>query len=128
MLPHAQPTESRDVTTVIDIAMSDMTQPLSENRLLAALPLEEYERLAPHLEPVSLSLGQTLFMPDEQIHYVHFLNTAVVSLLTGLEDGTGMEVGLVGREGIVGISAILGGSETKLATVQASGLSHRLRA
>jgi CRP-like cAMP-binding protein len=108
--------------------MSDTTQPLSENRLLAALLPEEYERLAPHLEPVSLSLGQTLFMPDEQIQYVHFLTTAVVSLLTDLEDGTGMEVGLVGCEGIVGISAILGGSETKVATVQASGMSHRLRA
>lgn len=107
--------------------MSNTTQPLSENRLLAALPAEEYERLAPHLEPVSLSLGQILFMPDEQIQYVHFLITGVVSLLTDLEDGTGMEVGLIGREGIVGISAILGGSETKVATVQASGMSHRLR-
>lgn len=107
--------------------MSDITQPLSENRLLAALPAEEYERLAPHLEPVSLSLGQILFMPDEQIQYVHFLTTAVVSLLTDLEDGTGMEVGLIGREGIVGVSAILGGRETKVATVQASGTSHRLR-
>jgi CRP-like cAMP-binding protein len=108
--------------------MSATTQPLNENRLLAALPPEEYERLAPHLESVSLSLGQTLFMPDEQIHYVHFLATAVVSLLTDLEDGTGMEVGLVGHEGLVGISAILGGSETKVATVQASGMSHRLPA
>jgi CRP-like cAMP-binding protein len=107
--------------------MSDMTQPLSENRLLAALPAEEHERLAPHLEPVSLGLGQTLFMPGEQIHHVHFLTTAVVSLLTDLEDGTGMEVGLVGREGVVGISAVLGGSETKLATVQAPGMSHRLQ-
>ncbi|MGB9178629.1 MAG: Crp/Fnr family transcriptional regulator [Pyrinomonadaceae bacterium] len=108
--------------------MADTTQPLSENRLLAALPREEYERLAPHLESVSLSLGQTLFMPDEQIHYVHFPTTSVVSLLTDLEDGTGMEVGLVGYEGIVGISAILGGTETKVATVQASGMSQKLRA
>ncbi|HVG35294.1 MAG TPA: Crp/Fnr family transcriptional regulator [Pyrinomonadaceae bacterium] len=107
--------------------MSDMTQPLNENRLLAALPPEEYERIVPHLEPVSLSLGETLFMPDEQIQHVHFLTTAVVSLLTDLEDGSGMEVGLVGREGIVGVSAILGGSETKVATVQAAGTSERLR-
>jgi CRP-like cAMP-binding protein len=108
--------------------MADTTQPVSENRLLAALPREEYERLAPYLQPVSLNLGQTLFMPDEQVHHVHFLTTAVVSLLTDLEDGTGMEVGLVGHEGIVGISAILGGSETKVATVQASGTSLRLQA
>jgi CRP-like cAMP-binding protein len=107
--------------------MSDVIQPLSDNRLLGALSPEEYERLAPHLESVSLGLGETLFGPDEQIQYVHFPVTAVVSLLTDLEDGTGMEVGLVGREGLVGISAILGGSETKVATVQAAGTSFRLR-
>src|ERR1043165_9837266 len=127
MLPHAQPTKARGVITVIAIAMSDTTQPLSENRLLTALPPEEYDRLALDMETVSLSLGQTLFRPDDQIQYVHFPSTAVVSLLTDLEDGTGMEVGLVGREGIVGISAILGGRETKMATVQAPGISHRLR-
>ncbi|HEY0404155.1 MAG TPA: Crp/Fnr family transcriptional regulator [Pyrinomonadaceae bacterium] len=107
--------------------MQESSQPLSENRLLAAMPLEEHERIAPQLEPVLLNLGQTLFRPDEQIHHVYFPTTSVVSLLTDLEDGTGMEVGLVGREGLVGISAILGGSETKVATVQASGMSLRLR-
>src|ERR1051325_9236969 len=126
MLPHAQPTDSRDAATLIEIDMSDTAQPLSENRLLAALPVEEYERLSPHLEPASLSLSQILFRPDEQIHHVHFPTTAVVSLLTDLEDGSGMEVGLVGREGMVGVSAILGGSETKVATVQAAGASVRL--
>jgi CRP-like cAMP-binding protein len=110
------------------MVMEDRTQPLSENRLLAALPREEYERLAPHLQPVSLTLSQTLFMPDEQVNHVHFLTTSVVSLLTDLEDGTGMEVGLIGPEGFVGISALLGGSETKVATVQAPGMSLRLQA
>jgi CRP-like cAMP-binding protein len=107
--------------------MSATTQPLSENRLLAALSREEYERLAPQLETVSVSLGDVLFRPDEEIQHVHFPTTAVVSLLTDLEDGSGMEVGLVGCEGLVGISAILGGSETKVATVQASGMSLRAR-
>ncbi|MFN2453095.1 MAG: Crp/Fnr family transcriptional regulator [Pyrinomonadaceae bacterium] len=108
--------------------MSGTNQPLSENWLLAGLPREEYERLAPYLESVSRSSGEILFRPDEQLRDVHFPTTSVVSLLTDLKDGTGMEVGLVGREGLVGISAILGGSETKVATVQASGLSYRLRA
>ncbi len=108
--------------------MSGTTQLSNENWLLAALPHEEYERLAPHLNTVPLKFGDILFRPDERIRDVYFPTTSVVSLLTDLEDGTGMEVGLVGREGIVGISAILGGSETKVATVQASGLSHKLQA
>lgn len=108
--------------------MSDAIQPLSENRLLAALARDEFERLAPLLESVPLDLGQILFNPDEHIQHVYFPTTCVVSLLTELEDGAGMEVGLVGREGMVGVSAILGGSETKVATVQAPGAALRLRA
>lgn len=38
-----------------------------------------------------------------------------------------MEVGIVGREGMVGISAILGGSETKVATVQGTGAALKMR-
>jgi CRP-like cAMP-binding protein len=105
-----------------------MAQSVSDNRLLAALTHEEFEGLAPRLETVALDLGQTLFRPEEQIQYVYFPTDTVVSLLTELEDGMGMEVGLVGREGIVGISAFLGGSETKVATVQAAGAAVRMRA
>ena len=39
------------------------TQTSTENNLLAALPREEYERLAPHLGEVSLTLRQVLFTP-----------------------------------------------------------------
>lgn len=108
--------------------MSETSQPLSENRLLAALSVEENERLAPHLETVSLGLGQILFHPDEELQAVHFPVESVISLLTDLEDGTGMEVGLVGREGMVGVSSFLGGNETKVATVQRKGAALRLRA
>lgn len=106
--------------------MSSGLQPKSKNRILAALTREEYERLAPHLEPVSLSLRQVLFRPDDEIRHVHFPATAIISLLTDLEDGSGVEVGLVGYEGMVGISAILGGTETKVATVQGDGMALRL--
>jgi CRP-like cAMP-binding protein len=95
--------------------------PLSENRLLAKLSAEEYEQLAPHLEIVSLPLSEILFRPEDNLRHAYFPTSCIVSLLTDLADGSGMEVGLVGREGMVGISAILGGSETKVATVQAQG-------
>lgn len=108
--------------------MLDKPRPSSENRILAALPVKEYERLAPHLEPVSLNLSQVLFSPDDLIQHVYFPTTSIVSLLTDLEDGSGMEVGLVGHEGLVGISAILGGSETKVATVQAEGTAMKIKA
>lgn len=95
--------------------------PATENRLLSALPREDYERLAPHLEEDTIALSHVLFMPEDELSHVYFPTTSIVSLLTHLEDGGGMEVGLVGREGMVGVSVILGGSETKVATVQAAG-------
>ncbi|HEX3560627.1 MAG TPA: Crp/Fnr family transcriptional regulator [Pyrinomonadaceae bacterium] len=106
--------------------MPETNQPASDNSLLAALSGEDCERLAPHLEPVTLGLSQVLFRPEDRLRHVHFPTTSIVSLLTSLEDGSGMEVGLVGREGMVGISAFLGGAETKIATVQAAGEGFRL--
>jgi CRP-like cAMP-binding protein len=108
--------------------MSGRPQSLRENRLLAKLSVEEYEPLATHLEPVSLPLSKILFMPEDSLQHVYFPTTSIVSLLTDLSDGSGMEVGLVGSEGMVGISAILGGSETKVATAQAEGEALRLEA
>lgn len=101
--------------------MADESVTLRDNRLLSTLPVKEHDLLSPHLKSVSFRLGEILFQPGDNIQHVYFPTTCIVSLLTDLEDGTGMEVGLVGCEGIVGISAILGGSETKVATVQASG-------
>src|SRR5437763_16547677 len=108
--------------------MSESPQPASQNRLLASLGVEEYERLAPHRDVVSLSLSEVLFWPEDYLERVYFPTSSVVSLLTELSDGTGMEVGLVGREGMVGISVILGGSETKVATVQGRGEALRMKA
>lgn len=108
--------------------MTVTTQTSTENRLLSALPRDEYERLAPHLVEVSLTLRQVLFNPGDEIAYAYFPTDSIVSLLTDLSDGSGMEVGLVGREGIAGVSVILGGGETKVATVQAEGGALRIRA
>lgn len=97
------------------------------NRLLSTLPLKELELLSPYLKAVSFRLGETLFQPGDKIERVYFPTTCVVSLLTDLEDGNGLEVGLVGSEGIVGISAFLGGTETNVTTVQASGGALEMR-
>jgi CRP-like cAMP-binding protein len=88
---------------------------------------DERGRLAPHLEEVSLALSQVLYRPDDELAYTYFPTDSIVSLLTQLEDGSGMEVGLVGREGVVGVSVFLGGGETKVATMQAEGRALRIR-
>jgi CRP-like cAMP-binding protein len=99
----------------------------THNRLLSTIPGDEYELIAPYLKEVSFQLGDVLFQPGDNIEHVYFPTSCIISLLTDLADGSGLEVGLVGSEGIVGIAAFLGGPETKVATVQASGGALRLR-
>jgi CRP-like cAMP-binding protein len=100
----------------------------TRNRLLDSLPLEEYARLTRKLQAVELQLAQVLFQSGEQTEFVYFPVEAIISLMTDLEDGTGIEVGLVGREGMVGISTVFGVErEAKLATVQRTGMALRMR-
>ncbi|HEX8721785.1 MAG TPA: Crp/Fnr family transcriptional regulator [Pyrinomonadaceae bacterium] len=78
------------------------------NKILAALPDKEYQRLLPRLTPVSLSLGETLYEMEGSIRHVYFPNSSVVSLVTHMEEGTSVEVGLIGGEGMVGLSVVMG--------------------
>lgn len=100
-----------------------------ENRLLAALPLVEQERLLPHLERVQLGLEEKLYEPDQPITHVYFPCTSVGSLLSVMEDGTAVEFGTVGREGMVGLAVFLGAeSVPTLAFNQVTGDALRMTA
>src|SRR4051812_30863396 len=72
------------------------------NSLLLALPEPEFKGLSQHLEFVSLQTQQVLHEPSEEIEYVYFLNSGLVSLLVVTNDARSVEVGMVGRDGCVG--------------------------
>src|SRR5882724_6982645 len=74
------------------------------NRLLCALPSDAYERLRPHLEPITFSLGEVVYESGAQMRYVYFPTTSHISLLYTMVDGSTAEMGLVGKEGVVGIA------------------------
>jgi CRP-like cAMP-binding protein len=77
-----------------------------ENRLLVALPRDEYEHLLPHLEKVSLPLREILYDANEPIAHVFFPLVGVVSLV--IMDGRfTLEVGIIGNEGMVGTPVFL---------------------
>ena len=82
--------------------------PLGANRLLAALPREEYERLLPELEPVRLVAQDVLHEPGVPITHVYFPVNCVISLLTVMADGTTAEAASVGNDGVVGLDLLLG--------------------
>src|SRR5919112_2214358 len=62
-----------------------------KNRILAALPPDEYERLSPHFEHVRLPHGRVLIEHGEPIRDVYFPNDALISLVTQLSDGAAVE-------------------------------------
>ncbi|MBV8855616.1 MAG: Crp/Fnr family transcriptional regulator [Acidobacteria bacterium] len=87
-------------------AEGDSLNLLLANRLLSALPAEEFSHLFPHLEPVSLAAGEVLYKLDEEMRYAYFPETAVVSHLYILSEGGMTEADMVGREGLTGLSAV----------------------
>jgi CRP-like cAMP-binding protein len=78
------------------------------NLFLASLPQEDYERLRPHLEPVTLSLRKILFEMGQPIEHCTFSDGGMTSLLIRLGDGAMIEVGVVGKEGFAGLAALMG--------------------
>jgi len=80
----------------------------SLNKLLAALPQREFDRLAPHFEQVELEFDSTLFEAGKPIRHVYFPTSGIVSLLLVLEDGPVAEVARVGNEGMIGLPIFLG--------------------
>ena len=109
-------------------APPDALDPRS-NRLLAALPGEEWDRWADQMEFVPLQLGQVIYESGRPQSHVYFPTTAIVSLLYVLEDGASAEIAVVGYEGVVGVSLFMGGETTpSRAVVQSAGGAFRLRA
>lgn len=80
---------------------------LLTNKLLTSLPGPVFAALLPHLEPVSFSAGQEVYSGGGKINLVYFPETAVMSQLSYLEDGSATEVAVIGSEGLVGLAAIL---------------------
>lgn len=99
-----------------------------DNGLLARLSQEELERLLPHLEPVSLELGQVIYESGDQQKYIYFPTTVIISLLYLMENGSSAEMGVAGYEGLVGIALFMGGETApNRAVVQSAGEAFRMK-
>lgn len=81
------------------------------------------------LEPVKLEYGQVLYEPTGLIRHVYFPIDCLVSLLTAVDNGRVLEVGMVGNEGMVGMPMVLGIGESAVrALVQGGGTAMRMPA
>lgn len=97
------------------------------NRILAALPAEEFKLIAGKLHRVELALGQSLHRAGEPIEQVFFVDSGFISALTMLSDGAPLEIGLIGAEGVAGVSVLLGATNSYSETMcQTAGGAYRI--
>ena len=92
-------------------------RPPPANNLLAALPADDYARLAPTLGIIPLKLKRFLHKPGEAIDQVYFPGGGFASVVTVLKDGSMVEVATIGREGMLGMSAALSREPSPAATM-----------
>src|SRR3984957_3797056 len=100
----ARPT-GRDIA--VSVQISNTGFPL-DNKLLALLPRDHFDRLLPHLSTVLLQQGVVLFESGDEVDQVYFPHYGMLSLLAVLRDGKAIETATVGREGVAGAMAGLG--------------------
>ncbi len=94
--------------------MSQRSRAAAKNRLLAALPGPDRQRLLARCQQLSC-FGDVLCRPGQHIRHVLFPTDSFVSLITPIDGRTRLELGLVGDEGMLGISLMLGVSAAPLA-------------
>jgi CRP-like cAMP-binding protein len=79
------------------------------NRILAALSRRgTSNNILSNLSPMEMKQRQVLYEVDDTIEYLYFMESGVASVLTTMENGDGIEVGMIGYEGIVGTAPLLG--------------------
>jgi len=100
-----------------------------KNRLLASLPAEFIKLLAPHLTLVDLPRNRILKDTNQAADGAYFLEGGVCSIVATMENGTSVEVGLIGREGFVGMAAVLDtGRSPNSYFMQIPGYGFRMKA
>ena len=77
------------------------------NRILASLSRKEYAKILPDLASVTLKSGQVLYDPSGGMESAYFLDTAIASILSVADDGTSIEVSVVGDDGMIVIPIVL---------------------
>lgn len=115
--------------TVKNFRSSQILHSPKHNHLLAALPVNDYVRLLPHMELVQMKVGDVIYEAGMPIEWIYFPTTSVVCLAYITENGSLSAVGITGNDGLVGIAYIMGSnSSSNFATVQSTGVGYRIRA
>ena len=109
--------------------MNESRSATPSNRLLAVLPARSRGQFLAKCDRVELSLAAVLSESGERIRHVYFPTDSFISLVTTLDDGERLEVGIVGNEGMLGTPLLLGVNvSAHHALVQGAGAALRMNA
>ena len=98
-----------------------------KNKVLLAIPDNEYKLVRPALTYVELPSHLSLHEPAQDIEFVYFPNRGMVSQVVVTKDGRTVEVGVVGNEGYVGAGLAAGLSRSPVREiVQIAGDGFRM--
>jgi CRP-like cAMP-binding protein len=97
------------------------------NKVLLAMPDNEYALMRPDLTYIDLPHHLSLHEPTQNIEFVYFPNRGMVSQVVVTKDGRSVEVGVVGKEGYVGAGLAAGLSRSSVREiVQIAGDGFRM--
>jgi len=98
------------------------------NLFLASLPAEDKDAILACAQRVALPIGTVLHESGERPGFAHFMTSGLTSIVTVMADGTGTEVGLIGREGLVEAVDLIGPMPPPTrAFIQVEGSALRVR-
>jgi len=99
------------------------------NRILLALPDNEFRSIRPHLEFLPLPHHRLLYEPNRKIDFLYFPNRGLIFLVIVMEDGKTVEVAVLGREGFAGVPAVFGLTRSTVReVVQIAGDGFKIKA
>jgi CRP-like cAMP-binding protein len=99
------------------------------NRLISPLARIARQRILAVCDTVALNTGDILHEPGRIIAHVYFPTEGYISVMIPVDNGSILEVGLIGDEGMFGLPLLLGVDTSPLrALVQGTGMAWRMAA
>lgn len=87
------------------------------NVLLRSMPDEEFARIGPALEIVTLPRPTELDAPDTEIEFVYFPISGLASIVAIGANGEAVDTSMIGREGMTGLPVFLGTNQMPVKTI-----------
>jgi CRP-like cAMP-binding protein len=79
-----------------------------KNQLLAALPPNVFNAMRPDLVHVELEMRTLIYAPEDEVEWVYFPSSGMISMLQPTAESRGIELAAIGKEGVLGAMAGFG--------------------